>query len=728
LKWSSEEALQMIEEKLSCFTEIRKNLSQKKMEKYSLCLKSTQKGLKREGMICYLNTILLLLNENQEFLNSLFSKYDPTKRNIDSLLYIFGKLRFSYISPVNGEKILKKNAELYFDEFEQRDASDFFNDLLESLSLEGGEDLKKTLEIEFSSNLLCDVCKTPNFKVNKEVSFMIDCNENQSISSKIGKFYENFRLEGENRYECVICAQKQNASQITTLKYLPETFIITIKRFTYSVLEGRTIKLNTKIGIEKEIDVQTEDQELSRYYLKGIIVHIGDADSGHYYYIKKESARWLLINDEEISIKPASSLDTEYTIPFCDGSDTSTPYIIIYSKRLEETELQLPDNINIRLLNKNLKYYKLSQFVREDFYEVVIQLVKQGKDYRKITDYLFLLSDVHQPDEHFIINSKRLLAAFQSIQDADSYIEPMISSLKSSLQFDYNQDHRSYIILEVLKTILAKVNPENHLKIYENISFLITSESLTDATFLFNLLLHLNFDLLTSSELPLPISPLDYFIENFSSTSLTLSSIFLTAASSEVLLKDFYQKILENMDFFLSNLPKSSLEPFAFLLSKYSEDETNKIIKTISSSYNPQKYPLLIHLLGNIFTATNECPFNYFNWILEGLEINYYPMFLKLAYKSLIPPLFKNLAESVKSIIAQSENVEQKIIQEIMKIFKDINEGQEIFIEFQGRSVGESFRDWESGKVLEIVDSFQWVVLVQDLETRGLKIKLLYHD
>ncbi len=48
------------------------------------------------------------------------------------------------------------------------------------------------------------------------------------------------------------------------------------------------------------------------YELTGIIVHIGNAESGHYIsFIKTEENRWLQFNDSLISLFSAMSIEAE---------------------------------------------------------------------------------------------------------------------------------------------------------------------------------------------------------------------------------------------------------------------------------------------------------------------------------------------------------------------------------------------------------------------------------
>lgn len=77
--------------------------------------------------------------------------------------------------------------------------------------------------------------------------------------------------------------------------------------------------------------------------LKGIIVHSGSADVGHYYTIVQQDGRWIKLDDSRTSFFTTSSLDSECyggTFTTSDewahlGEQSKNAYVLIYEKDIK---------------------------------------------------------------------------------------------------------------------------------------------------------------------------------------------------------------------------------------------------------------------------------------------------------------------------------------------------------------------------------------------------------
>jgi len=78
-------------------------------------------------------------------------------------------------------------------------------------------------------------------------------------------------------------------------------------------------------------------------HLKGIIVHSGSADVGHYYTIVKQEGRWIKLDDSRASIFTQSNIDSEcFGGSFTAGEDwahigeqSKNAYVLIYEKEVK---------------------------------------------------------------------------------------------------------------------------------------------------------------------------------------------------------------------------------------------------------------------------------------------------------------------------------------------------------------------------------------------------------
>jgi len=132
-------------------------------------------------------------------------------------------------------------------------------------------------------------------------------------------------MEKDNAYQCYHCDAKVTALRRVCIKKLPNTLIIVLRRFEFNFDTMRKVKLNDYCEFPMEIDMEpyTEEgierkereneetfgQEFKKKYpddyyqykLKGVIIHMGTSDSGHYYSLITDrdgkEDEWFEFND-----------------------------------------------------------------------------------------------------------------------------------------------------------------------------------------------------------------------------------------------------------------------------------------------------------------------------------------------------------------------------------------------------------------------------------------------
>lgn len=144
-------------------------------------------------------------------------------------------------------------------------------------------------------------------------------------------------LEGDNAYYCEQCQKKVNAVKRMCLKRLPNHLIVVLKRFDFDFDLMMKAKINDKCEFPFKLDLQQfsqqglrktenrtkpDDEELPsdyfEYKLSGVVIHMGSADSGHYYsFIQErekqvpEDKRWYEFNDTFVSYIDQKEIITE---------------------------------------------------------------------------------------------------------------------------------------------------------------------------------------------------------------------------------------------------------------------------------------------------------------------------------------------------------------------------------------------------------------------------------
>lgn len=143
-----------------------------------------------------------------------------------------------------------------------------------------------------------------------------------------------------------------------------------LKRFTYNYDEMRKLKINDELKFSQELNIkrytneyhlgeQCQPDEWYDYRLRGVVIHAGTSEGGHYYSFIKEGKengketdqKWYEFNDENIEEADYKRIeedgfggeekDSELKI-----EKYKSAYILLYEKRiLMEKEKCLPLNI-----------------------------------------------------------------------------------------------------------------------------------------------------------------------------------------------------------------------------------------------------------------------------------------------------------------------------------------------------------------------------------------------
>lgn len=97
------------------------------------------------------------------------------------------------------------------------------------------------------------------------------------------------------------------------MKKLPNYLIMALKRFEFNFDLMAKLKVNDRCEFPFHLNLQAYSQQgLNKdhshthpdsyfiYELRGIIIHLGSADSGHYYAFIRDEDVWLEFNDQKV--------------------------------------------------------------------------------------------------------------------------------------------------------------------------------------------------------------------------------------------------------------------------------------------------------------------------------------------------------------------------------------------------------------------------------------------
>ena len=234
--------------------------------------------------------------------------------------------------------------------YEQKDAQEFLAIFLDRLEQASKKSKYKNLVnnvfgIKNCSLITCLSCGKVSYTFDPSVFLSLEVKNMKTLNDSLDKYINEEYIDG---YNCEGCKKNCRISKRNILTSLPNVMIIHLQRIFYNWEIEHNEKINSRLEFPKEINMknytiehilnnnENKDEniyfrcdEYYNYYLVGVIIHIGSADSGHYYsYInniregegninyfnpKDENClnSWLEFNDSTISQFDIQNLENE---------------------------------------------------------------------------------------------------------------------------------------------------------------------------------------------------------------------------------------------------------------------------------------------------------------------------------------------------------------------------------------------------------------------------------
>ncbi|CAN0216357.1 unnamed protein product, partial [Ectocarpus sp. 12 AP-2014] len=298
-------------------------------------------GLQNLGATCYMNSLLQQLFMVPALRFGVMS-CDPFVRTPEQI--------------EKGEGVVPREENLLY---QLQDVDEFLLVFLDRLETQlSGLPQRRLLQHVFGGQL-CNqligaeaVC--PHVSERQEDFFVLglDVKGKRSITESLQLYVEGEVLAGDNKFLCAQCNEKRDTLKRTCIARLPNVLFLHLKRFEFDMMEMRKVKVNDKCEFPMELDMRPYTKEgLARqpqqqqqqqegkgesaatgtakaggspredegeafpdsyyeYKLAGVLVHMGTADSGHYYsYIKRRDtqgggdipASWFCFNDASVT-------------------------------------------------------------------------------------------------------------------------------------------------------------------------------------------------------------------------------------------------------------------------------------------------------------------------------------------------------------------------------------------------------------------------------------------
>ena len=293
----------------------------------------------------------------------------------------------------------------------QQDSQEFYNNFCDKIE----ELLKKTkykyvidniFTGKMCSSVICEKCNNLSNRFENFYNLSLEVKNINNLYESLKKFTQPEKIE---EFNCETCKKKVTISKRTSLAKLPNVLFVHLKRFYMNYETEATEKINSKFEFPNTINLknfcveeiaeiknnsQDSDsiyQKLDDYYeyeLKGINVHLGSAEGGHYIsFIDVErdgknnepnikssiengviKSRWLKFNDSIVTEFDTKDIPIESYGGFVDDNinneNCQNAYILIY-----ERKKKMPIKIVIEKENEgkylNNEKYKIVSFSKE---------------------------------------------------------------------------------------------------------------------------------------------------------------------------------------------------------------------------------------------------------------------------------------------------------------------------------------------------------------------------
>lgn len=131
-----------------------------------------------------------------------------------------------------------------------------FLDRLEEKLQNNKKLISRTFKGNFSNQLIPMGCPHKRERPEPYFAISLEVKNKASIQESLATFIEGEMLEGDNQYMCETCKKKYPTLKRTTIKSLPNTLILVLKRFEFNYQTMSKNKINDYCEFPRELNMK----------------------------------------------------------------------------------------------------------------------------------------------------------------------------------------------------------------------------------------------------------------------------------------------------------------------------------------------------------------------------------------------------------------------------------------------------------------------------------------